>query len=44
MIRREKDLIIDYYGFDIKDEFIVGYGLDYDEQFRNLSGIYELLD
>ena len=44
MIRREKDLTIDYYGFDIKDEFIVGYGLDYDEQFRNLSGIYELLD
>jgi len=43
-IRREKDIIIDYYGFDIKNEFIVGYGLDFDEQFRNLSGIYELLD
>ena len=43
-VRREHDLPIDYYAFDINDEFIVGYGLDFDEQFRNLSGIYELLD
>ncbi len=44
MVRREHNITIDYYGFDIENEFIVGYGLDYDEQFRNLSGIYELLD
>jgi len=43
-VRREHDLAVDYYAFDINDEFIVGYGLDYDEQFRNMSGIYELLD
>jgi len=44
MVRREKNIRVDYYGFDIENEFIVGYGLDFDEQFRNLSGIYELLD
>ncbi|HLH72530.1 MAG TPA: hypoxanthine phosphoribosyltransferase, partial [Chloroflexota bacterium] len=27
---------IDYVGFDIPDEFVVGYGLDYAEQYRNL--------
>jgi hypoxanthine phosphoribosyltransferase len=43
-VRREHNLVINYYAFDINEEFIVGYGLDYDEQFRNLSGIYELLD
>ena len=34
--RRKKDIKIDYEGFVIPDEFIVGYGLDYDEKFRNL--------
>ncbi|NLL69964.1 MAG: hypoxanthine phosphoribosyltransferase [Epulopiscium sp.] len=34
--RREVDLSIDYKGFDIPDEFIVGYGIDYAERYRNL--------
>ena len=34
--RREKEIHIDYQGFIIPDEFIVGYGLDYNEEYRNL--------
>ncbi len=34
--RRKKEIAIDYEGFVIPDEFIVGYGLDYDEMYRNL--------
>lgn len=37
--RRKADITADYYGFDIPDEFVVGYGLDYDEKYRNLSYI-----
>ena len=29
----------DYVGFEIGDEFVVGYGLDYDERYRNLPFI-----
>jgi hypoxanthine phosphoribosyltransferase len=38
--RREKHVHLDYYGFRIDDGFLVGYGLDWDEKFRNLGGIY----
>ena len=31
---------IDYIGFEISQEFVVGYGLDYDNKFRNLDSIY----
>jgi hypoxanthine phosphoribosyltransferase len=31
---------VDYVGFDLPDEFVVGYGLDYDDCFRNLPSIY----
>jgi hypoxanthine phosphoribosyltransferase len=34
--RREKAVDIDYAGFQIEDGFVVGYGLDCDEQYRNL--------
>lgn len=33
---------IDYFGMEIPDRFIVGYGLDYMEQGRNLRGVYQL--
>ena len=33
---------IDYVGFDIPDEFVVGYGLDYDDHYRNLPDIVSL--
>lgn len=34
--RREVDFVPDYVGKSIPDEFVVGFGLDYDEKFRNL--------
>lgn len=34
--RREIDVHVEYIGFDIPDEFVVGYGLDFDELYRNL--------
>ena len=37
--RRQVDVTLDYVGFTIEDAFVVGYGLDYDEQYRNLPHI-----
>ena len=34
--RRVKDVKVDYVGFNIPDEFVVGYGLDYAQKYRNL--------
>ena len=34
--RRKVDIKPDYVGFEVPDEFVVGYGLDYDEKYRNL--------
>src|SRR5437660_2665196 len=42
--RREKDVTIDYLGFKIPDAFVVGYGLDYAERFRNLPFIAVVKD
>jgi hypoxanthine phosphoribosyltransferase len=37
--RREVAVEVEYVGFDIPDEFVVGYGLDFDELYRNLPFI-----
>lgn len=34
--RRRADIVPDYVGASVPDEFVVGYGLDYDEKYRNL--------
>lgn len=41
--RREVEVRVDYTGFQIDDEYVVGYGLDYDQKYRNLPyvGIVE---
>ena len=40
--RREVEVPVDYTGFQIPDLFVVGYGLDYDQRYRNLDYIGEL--
>ena len=44
--RRERDVQVDYVGFEIPDEFVVGYGLDYAQKYRNLPyiGVVEGLE
>ena len=44
--RRVKDVRVDYCGFEIPDEFVVGYGLDYAQKYRNLPyiGVVESLE
>jgi hypoxanthine phosphoribosyltransferase len=37
--RRVLDVPLDYVGFDIPDEFVLGYGLDFDEKHRNLPAV-----
>jgi hypoxanthine phosphoribosyltransferase len=37
--RRLADIRLDYVGFEVPDEFVVGYGLDYREEYRNLPFI-----
>ena len=42
--RREVEVNVDYTGFEIEDKFVVGYGLDYDQSYRDLPfiGVVEL--
>ena len=42
--RRRAEVALDYVGFTIENSFVVGYGLDYDEQYRNLPHIAVLDD
>jgi|GEM_PF-155735 hypoxanthine phosphoribosyltransferase len=46
-LRKEKakdlDLPVKYVGLDISNEFVIGYGLDYADQYRNLRSIYQLV-
>ncbi len=42
--RREVDIEPDYCGFCIPDKFVVGYGLDYNEQYRHLPEVCVLLE
>ncbi|OZG63257.1 hypoxanthine phosphoribosyltransferase [Bifidobacterium hapali] len=37
--RREVEVDVKYHGYEIPDEFVVGFGLDYNERFRNLDSI-----
>jgi hypoxanthine phosphoribosyltransferase len=39
LVQRKTDLVPEYIGFDIEDKFVVGYGLDYNEHYRNLPYI-----
>lgn len=40
--RRSMDVAIDYRGFQVKEGFLIGYGLDYNEQYRYLPDIYTI--
>jgi hypoxanthine phosphoribosyltransferase len=40
--RRRIDVRADYVGFDVPDKFLIGYGLDFDQRYRNLPYICEL--
>ncbi|WP_045214868.1 hypoxanthine phosphoribosyltransferase [Desulfonatronovibrio magnus] len=41
--RRQVEVRVDYPGFVLQSGFLVGYGLDYAEKYRNLTGIFELI-
>ena len=41
--KREVDIPVDYCGFEIEDKFVIGYGLDYNERYRELDYIAELV-
>jgi len=40
--RRKVDITVDYFGFDIPNKFVVGYGLDYAGKYRNVPYVFTL--
>ena len=40
--RRLTSVTVDYVGFEVPDQFLVGYGLDYNQQYRHLRALYAL--
>ena len=42
-VRRRVEVAVDYVGFTVGDAFVVGYGLDVGEEYRNLPGLCEIL-
>ncbi len=42
--RRIVDVPLEYRGFEVGDEFLIGYGLDWDGRFRNLDSLWAVLD
>lgn len=42
--RRLVDVSLDYRGFEVTDEYVVGYGLDHEGRYRNLPSIWTVLD
>ena len=40
--RRRTSVTVDYTGFEVPDQFLVGYGLDYNQQYRELRALYSL--
>lgn len=40
--RRQVEVPLDYVGIDVPDGFLVGYGMDFSEHYRNLDGIFEV--
>ncbi len=41
--RRKVEIWADYVGFEVPDMFLIGYGLDWDEEGRNLRGVYAIV-
>ena len=41
-VRRRTPVSADYVGFEVPDQFLVGYGLDYNQQYRELRAVYSL--
>ena len=42
--RRTEDIKVDYVGFQIPDQFVIGYGLDYEGYGRNLADLYKVVE